>query len=76
MAERYESIYKRTVDDPGTAGDRGEENWAELFGEWLPQYFHVVTTGQLLNHDGHTSPQIDVLVLSPSYPKQLLSEKL
>ena len=63
MAERYESIYKRTVDDPGTAGDRGEENWADLFREWLPQYFHVVTKGQILNHDGHTSPQIDVLVL-------------
>ncbi len=76
MAERYESIYKRTIDDPGTAGDRGEENWAELFREWLPQYFHVVTKGQILNHEGYTSPQIDVLVLSPSYPRQLLGEKL
>ena len=30
MAERYESIYTRTREDPGTAGDRGEENWANL----------------------------------------------
>jgi len=76
MGERYESIYERTSEDPGTAGDRGEENWADLFREWLPQYFQVVTKGRILNHEGHTSPQIDVLVLSPSYPKQLLNEKL
>lgn len=76
MAERYELIRKRRSEDPGTAGDRGEENWAELLRDWLPQYFHVVTKGRILNHEGHTSPQIDVLVLSPSYPKQLLHEKL
>lgn len=76
MAERYELIRRRRSEDPGTAGDRGEENWAELFRDWLPQYFHVETKGRILNHEGRTSPQVDVLVLSPSYPKQLLKEKL
>lgn len=76
MAERYELIRRRRSEDPGTAGDRGEENWAELFRDWLPQYFQVVTKGRILNHEGKTSPQIDVLVLSPSYPRQLLHEKL
>jgi hypothetical protein len=76
MAERYELIRRRRAEDPGTAGDRGEENWAELLRDWLPGYFHVVTKGRILNHEGQTSPQTDVLVLSPSYPKQLLNEKL
>jgi hypothetical protein len=28
MASNYELIRKRSGEDPGTAGDQGEENWA------------------------------------------------
>ena len=28
MALEYERIQKRATEDPGTAGDQGEENWA------------------------------------------------
>ncbi len=63
-------------EDPGTAGDQGEENWAELLRRWLPSTHHVVTKGRILGSDGQASPQVDVLVLSPYYPRGLLNKKL
>ena len=74
MAANYNLIRKRTSEDPGTAGDQGEENWAELLRGWLPRTYEVVTKGRIISQDGHTSPQIDVLVLKSIYPKQLIEE--
>ena len=76
LQDEYLRIQKRATEDPGTAGDQGEENWATLFRAWLPQYFHVVTKGRILTETGYASPQIDVIVLFPSYPKILLDKKL
>jgi len=76
MAAEYMRIRKRTQEDPGTAGDQGEENWAALLREWLPSSYHVVTKGRIIGHDANTTPQIDVLVLKPAYPKKLLDKKL
>jgi hypothetical protein len=76
MASEYERIYARAAEDPGTAGDEGEENWATLFREWLPPNYHVATKGRLISHEGVTSPQVDVLVLKPAYPKKLLEKKI
>ncbi|MDP3417638.1 DUF6602 domain-containing protein [Falsiroseomonas sp.] len=76
MASEYGRIYARAAEDPGTAGDEGEENWAALLREWLPPNYHVRTKGRLLSHDGTTSPQIDVLILKPSYPRKLLEKKI
>ena len=75
LEEEYKRIRKHTRKDPGTAGDQGEENWKQLLGEWLPSYFHIVTKGCILNRKGEQSPQVDVLVLSPTYPKHLLNNK-
>ena len=75
MSAEYERIQKRTTEDPGTAGDQGEENWAELLRGWLPRTYEVVTKGRIISQDGETSPQIDVLVLKNSYPKKLLNKK-
>ncbi|WP_149162925.1 DUF6602 domain-containing protein [Azospirillum brasilense] len=71
----YDRIQKRALEDPGTAGDNGEENWANLLREWLPAHYHVVTKGRIMNTDGECGPQVDVLVLSPSYPQVLLDKK-
>ena len=30
MAAEYQRIFARSSDDPGTAGDEGEENWAAV----------------------------------------------
>ena len=76
MESEYQRIQKRAVEDPGTAGDQGEENWATLLRGWLPTTYDVVTKGRIIGHDGQTSPQIDVLVLSSSYPMMLRDRKL
>ena len=76
MAAEYNRIQKRATEDPGTAGDQGEENWAELLRGWLPRTYEVVTEGRIISQDGHTSPQVDVLVLKSVYPERLLNKKL
>ena len=76
MAAEYDRIQKRATEDPGTAGDQGEENWAELLRGWLPRTYEVVTKGRIIGQDGCTSPQIDVLVLNSVYPEKLLNKKL
>ena len=76
MAAEYDRIQKRATEDPGTAGDQGEENWAELLRGWLPSTYKVVTKGRIISQDGRTSPQVDVLVLKEVYPKKLLNKKL
>ncbi len=75
MASEYNRIFVRAAEDPGTAGDEGEQNWANLLREWLPSGYHVETKGRLIGHDGVMSPQVDVLVLKPSYPPKLLEKK-
>lgn len=76
MEAEYIRIQKRAKEDPGTAGDQGEENWATLFRGWLPHTYHIVTKGRILFLDGAASPQVDVLILSQNYPKHLLDKKL
>jgi hypothetical protein len=73
IQHEYERIARRSSEDPGTAGDEGEENWRDLLTEWLPPAYRVVTKGRLLFRDGSASPQVDLLVLSPEYPGGLAS---
>lgn len=75
LAEEYQRLAPRAIEDPGTAGDQGEENWATLLRNWLPAHFHVVTKGRILTPSGNLSGQLDVFVLSPSYPPALLTTK-
>lgn len=74
--EEYQRIQKRAAEDPGTAGDQGEENWETLLKDWLPANFQVVTKGRIITPDGTASPQVDVLLLKPEYPRKLLDKKL
>jgi hypothetical protein len=75
MDSDYDQIEKRSREDSGTAGDQGEENWATLLRRWLPPTYQVVTKGRILSDQGDASPQVDVLLLSPAYPKALLGNK-
>ena len=75
MASEYLRIQKRAREDPGTAGDQGEENWAELLRGWIPSNYEVVTKGRIISQDGRTSPQVDVLVLKDVYPQKLRNIK-
>ena len=76
MQSEYVRIQKRSKEDPGTAGDQGEENWATLLKEWLPPLYQVVTKGRILGDSGRASPQVDVIVLHSTYPRRLLDKKL
>jgi hypothetical protein len=76
IAAEYERIFRRSTEDPGTAGDEGEENWAALFRSWLPDTYQVVTKGRIVFPDKTASRQIDVLVLRHGYPRRLFNKKL
>ena len=76
MSSEYARIQRRTGEDPGTAGDQGEENWATLLRDWLPSTYEVVTKGRIIGEDGSISPQVDVIVLKDVYPRKLLDKKL
>ena len=76
LAAEYERIRRRSREDPGTAGDEGEENWRSLLHDWLPPNLPIVTKGRILSAGGNVSPQVDVIVLSPSYPRKLQSKKV
>lgn len=76
LHDEYSRIQKRVLEDPGTAGDQGEENWATLLRNWLPPQLQVVTKGRIISHEGVASPQVDVLVLHPTYPLHLRDKKL
>ncbi len=74
IAGEYQRIQKRAKDDPGTAGDEGEENWASILRDWLPPSYRVVTKGRILSDKGTAGPQVDVLVLHPHYPPFLVNK--
>lgn len=76
LLQDYSQIQTRVREDPGTAGDQVEETWAGVLRRWLPSHYHVVTKGRILSTEGGASPQIDLLVLWPSYPPFLLQKKL
>ncbi len=75
IESEYLRICESVEEDPGTAGDQGEENWKEILEKWLPNYFHVETKGRILYENGETSPQVDIVVLSPEYPPELWKKK-
>lgn len=76
IEDEYRRGQRTVKEDPGTAGDQGEENWAKALRSWLPHTYHVKTKGRILNRDGKASRQVDVVVLYPEYPPQLLDQKL
>ena len=43
LQSAYVRIRARSKDDPGTAGDQVEEDWAEILRDWLPANYRIVT---------------------------------
>ena len=76
MKSEYERIRSRSLEDPGTAGDEGEEAWAAVLRAWLPENYQIRLKGRILGADGTAGPQVDIIVLRPGYPKRLLDKKL
>ncbi|MFJ6616989.1 DUF6602 domain-containing protein [Kitasatospora sp. NPDC091335] len=76
MQLEYERIRARAMEDPGTAGDEGEENWASLLRKWLPGDLQIATKGRVLCGDGEATDQVDIVALSPLYPRGMLTKKM
>ena len=76
MKSEYERIRLRSLEDPGTAGDEGEEAWAAILRDWLPENYQIRLKGRILASNGAAGPQVDIVVLRPGYPKRLLDKKL
>jgi hypothetical protein len=76
LSAEYARIWEHTREDPGTAGDEGEENWAIFLRDVLPEGFKVVTKGRILSASGVRTPQVDVLVLSPEYPQFMVRRQV
>jgi hypothetical protein len=75
ISDEYDRIFRRATEDPGTAGDEAEETWARILRQWLPPAYRVVTKGRIIGATGTSSGQIDILILSPSYPPFLVDRK-
>lgn len=76
MQLEYERIRLRAAEDPGTAGDEGEENWAQLLRRWLPGDLAIATKGRVLCATGEATDQVDIVVCSPTYPLGMRSKKM
>lgn len=51
---------------PGTVGDESEANWIKMLSEFLPARY-AVSSGQVVDHTGQLSEQIDVIVHDQQY---------
>lgn len=71
IASDYERIRSKSRQDPGSAGDEGENVWQQLLKRWLPPSYHIAKKGQVIFPDGSLSPQVDLVVLKPGYPEGL-----
>lgn len=76
MQLEYDRIRTRTSEDPGTAGDEGEQNWAKLLRNWLPGDLQIATKGRILCADGTATNQVDIVALSPIYPHGMVGKKM
>ena len=76
MGDEYERISKRAKNNASHAGNEGELNWEKILSNWLPSDYHIVTKVKLMNEIGEMSPEVDIAVLRPFYPKALLEKKL
>jgi hypothetical protein len=76
MNSEYQRIHARATEDPGTAGDQIEGNWADFLRNWLPDSYHIRTKGRILGVSGEFSPQVDIVVLKPGYPSRLLEKNI
>jgi len=71
LTSKYELLFEDAKSDSGSAGDNGEEIWAQILRDWLPSFFDIKTKAKIIDKNGIESPQIDIVVLSPYYPDAL-----
>jgi hypothetical protein len=65
-----------SVESSAPCNSGAPENWAELLRHWLPSGYHVRTKRRVLTSQDKATSQVDIVVLSPSYPQGLLATNL
>src|SRR6185369_14151226 len=75
ISVQYQRVQHRVSGQPNTTGEQGESDWGTILRDWLPSGYEIVTRGRLIYNDGETSPEVDLLVLRPGYPKAMLDYK-
>lgn len=63
-----------TITHDGTMGGVNEAHWIDVFRSYLPRRY-ACDTGIVIDSEGHTSDQIDIVVYDPQYTPTLLSQQ-
>lgn len=61
-------------DDPGSAGDVAELKWKSFLEIHMPRYT-IVTKGVITSDQSSPSPQIDVIVITPDCPTNVIERR-
>jgi hypothetical protein len=75
ISNQYQKILRHASEHPNTAGEQSERDWQALLRDWIPASYEIVTRGRLVYEDGATSPELDLIVLKPGYPRAMLDYK-
>lgn len=67
----YDRLHVTAGDDPQRAGHGGEATWADLLRDWLPPAYEVVTRRYIVPEIGDDCFEMDLVVLSPGYPRAI-----
>lgn len=65
---------KRNVTHDGVMGSVGEQCWIEMLRKYLPRRY-AVDTAIIIDSEGHTSDQIDIVIYDPQYTPTLFGQK-
>lgn len=64
---------RKVISHPGAKGSVSELEWIEMLGTYLPKRY-CVDTGFVVDHEGTTSEQIDILIYDRQYSPFILKQ--
>lgn len=67
----YDEIRAEVGDDIQRAGHQGEGTWVQVLRPWLPSTYEVVTRKYIVPEEGSDEFEMDIIIVSPGYPKEL-----
>lgn len=74
LLEKKLAMAKRTVTHDGVMGSVGEKHWIEILRKYLPRRY-AVDSAIIIDSEGHTSEQIDIVIYDPQYTPTLLGQE-
>lgn len=64
----------KSIDHPGEKGEVNEDNWIEIFRQYLPGRYEV-GSGEIIDSQGGRSDQIDIVVFDKHFTPTLLDQQ-